>query len=810
MKVDDFSRPDGCSSVTSSSDKSRLWSVCQLLPALSLLIAGLLIFRKFLFGGAVLLYKDIGSDSLNVFYPYLVHLSDYIRLEGLPSWSFHVGMGQSLSYFTGYLIWQPIIWLSRELIPRALVFQHLFKILIAGLLFLRFLQLRGLNFPASLLGSFCLSFSAYMCMGSCWYTLADEVICFTFLLFAVEMAVTERRWIYMPLAIALASLVSVFHLYLSALLLCFYVSGRLLERFSWQPRAILRTCISLAATAALGLGVVAITSVSNFYALLNSPRGSGTTSLATALRSFPVFGLESRLHYITASLRPFANDILGTGSDFRGWRNYLEAPMTYCGLFCLLIFPQVFIKTNWPRRIFYALFLGSVVVGTVFPWFRYLFWAFQGDYYRTFSLFTIIGVVTFSMTAFSGYIKDRDLNLGILVATTFALLAILYLPLSELQAVINPSLRRVATILFIGYTLLLTIGQLLKRQRIAAWMILGLAIVELFYFDGITVASRPTVTKHELSERVGYNDQTIDAVRDIKASDESFFRISKTWGSGPAIHRSLNDAMVFGYYGTSSYSSFNNLNYIRFLLAVDAIDPSNWATETKWSNGLVRYPLLSTFACEKYLLTLDPVPFQMANQYEFVKRYGTIYLFRNTEFLPFGLSFSRYIDQDLFLKLPTTEKVRALLHSVVLSEKEAATLRGLSQMTIDRLHESISSTPAEDVIVERRASAFGIRSFSQTRIDGTIRLDRPSVLVFQTPFDLGWHAFVDGKPGAVLKVDIGLLGLPLETGEHQIELRYRPPFFYVGLPLSVISLAILGFALWRWPRLRLPRLGKRG
>ena len=101
---------------------------------------------RFLFGNAVLLYKDIGSDSVNSYYPDFVHLSNYIRSQGFPSWSFYVGMGQDLAYATGYLIWQPVSWLPSDLIAPALVFQHLGKVLIAGLFFFRFLQLRRLQF----------------------------------------------------------------------------------------------------------------------------------------------------------------------------------------------------------------------------------------------------------------------------------------------------------------------------------------------------------------------------------------------------------------------------------------------------------------------------------------------------------------------------------------------------------------------------------------------------------------------------------------------------------------------------------------
>ena len=112
------------------------WRI-SLLVALSLLIPGLVIFWPFLFGDAVLLYTDIGRDSLNSYYTDFVHLSNYIRTNGFPSWSFHIGMGQDLAYATGFLVWEPVTWLPARFIAQALVFQHLVKCLVAGLLFFR-------------------------------------------------------------------------------------------------------------------------------------------------------------------------------------------------------------------------------------------------------------------------------------------------------------------------------------------------------------------------------------------------------------------------------------------------------------------------------------------------------------------------------------------------------------------------------------------------------------------------------------------------------------------------------------------------
>jgi hypothetical protein len=774
------------------------------LIALVLLLVGVLVFRNFLLGDKVLLYKDIGADSVNDTYPCFVHLSDYIRHHGLPSWSFCAGMGQSLFYLTGNLIWEPIIWLPRELITRALVFQHLIKTLIAGLLFFRFLQLRGLNSCASLLGSLLLVFSSYMCMGSCWIINADEIVAFTFLLFSAEVAISTGRWLYIPIAIALIGLVTVFHLYLAALLLCFYVPARLVEQYDWRPLSVLPIGARIGAAALLGVGLAAVVCLGSLHSILNTPRGSGLiTNFTFGSAPAKVFHLESPVYYATAALRPFSNDIIGTGDKFRGWENYFEAPLTYCGLLPLLLFPQIFVSTMRRQRIIYALFLGLIIIPVVFPWMRWLFWLFRGGYFRAFSLFSIFGIIALSMTAFARYTERRALNFWILGGTLFVLLGFLSLPISGLQMLIDPGLRRVAAIFLILYATVLVTGQILKRQGIAGIILVIAAVIEVVYFDHVTV-NRSTVTKQELKERVGYNDETVDAVREAKAQDNGFFRINKTWGSGLANRISYNDAMVFRFYGTPSYSSFNNLDYIKFLIAVDAIPSDNVATDAQWSPGLLWEPLLSTFACEKYVVTTDLVQFDTADHYEFVKRYGSIYLFRNKAFLPFGITFVRYFPEDQFLQMPKWAKSQALLHAAVLSDKDVPGKAGLSPITLDELKQRMRETLVPDALAERRASAFNMRSFEETRIEGTIRLERQGILLFQMPFDAGWHALADGRTAPVIRVDAGLLGVLLGSGEHSVRLSYRPPLLYTGASFTLVSLSLFLLCIWRWPRIRLP------
>ena len=222
----------------------------------------------------------------------------------------------------------------------------------------------------------------------------------------------------------------------------------------------------------------------------------------------------------------------------------------------------------------------------------------------------------------------------------------------------------------------------MKKQELAAWFIVGLTAIELVQFDRITVSNRQSFKREEATSRVGHKGEIVEALRDIRAGDnERFFRVRKLHPSGSTLMFTVNDAMVFGYYGTSSYRSFNNVNFTNFLTAVNAIPP-NVVDAATWNAGLLHEPILSVFACEKYALVDNPLLLEGNMQYEFVRRYGEGYLFRNTHFLPLGLTFDRYVTEEAFLKLPGNEKPAVLLGAVVLSNEKEGEHQGLTKANL--------------------------------------------------------------------------------------------------------------------------------
>ena len=769
-----------------------------LATGLLLLCLGGAIFRNFIFGDGILLYRDIGRDSLYSYYTDFVHLSNYIRKDGFPSWSFHIGMGQDMAYSTGFLFWEPVSWLPARLIARALVYQHLVKTVVAGLFFFRFLTLRKTATPVAILGAMVVAFSAYMTLGSCWYLPAEEVLAFSAILLGVEIALASGRWLWLALAIAFTGMINPFYLYLTALLLCAYVPCRLISRDGWQPASILRQSLLLAAISLFGIALGAFVTLPFLNVVLNSPRGSGATNSLATLASFPIFGLESALHYLTALFRPFANDIFGTGDNFRGWQNYFEAPQSYCGLICLLLLPQAVLGGKARNRLLFFLFLLWLIIPTVFPWFRYLLWLFKDGYYRTYSLFCVLGLVTVAALVLNRYLRRGPFNLWLMLVWTASLVGLLYLPVAAWQNVFDGVLRNLVALYLVFYAIILIAGRLLQKERFAIYLVLVLVALELAHFNYLGVSRRDFVRKSELTDGIASDSATRAALSDLRRDDPSFFRLTVLRAGPTGAETISSEPMLLDYYSTGSYGSFNDNNYIRFLAAVEAL-PGSRESDTRWPVGLAGNFVLSLFGGEKYALVADPEPFQGAAQYELVRRYGDRYLFRNAFSLPFGLVYNRYLSESEFMRLPRERKEQALLAVAVLDDAAANAASRLPPIGTADVEKELSASFYPAIVEQRRASAFRLSSFTQNRITGDVRLDQNGILVLQSPYSSGWRAYQDGQPISTIRADIGLLGLPVQAGEHKIELRYRNPWLWMGTITSASAALLLLLARWRWP-----------
>jgi uncharacterized membrane protein YfhO len=78
-----------------------------------------------------------------------------------------------------------------------------------------------------------------------------------------------------------------------------------------------------------------------------------------------------------------------------------------------------------------------------------------------------------------------------------------------------------------------------------------------------------------------------------------------------------------------------------------------------------------------------------------------------------------------------------------------------------------------------------------------------AMLVLSEMFYPGWKATVNGRSSRIWKVDGGLRGVEVSSGDSAIEMHYAPASIYFGAVLTAIAFLIgcfFALSLWRSAR----------
>ena len=96
-----------------------------------------------------------------------------------------------------------------------------------------------------------------------------------------------------------------------------------------------------------------------------------------------------------------------------------------------------------------------------------------------------------------------------------------------------------------------------------------------------------------------------------------------------------------------------------------------------------------------------------------------------------------------------------------------------------------------NAINELKENAFTIEKFTDTYIKGTVTAtEEKNTLFFSIPYEKGWQVYVDGKKTSYKALYDAFVGIELDKGEHEIELKYSVPGLKLGACISSISLII--------------------
>jgi uncharacterized membrane protein YfhO len=80
-----------------------------------------------------------------------------------------------------------------------------------------------------------------------------------------------------------------------------------------------------------------------------------------------------------------------------------------------------------------------------------------------------------------------------------------------------------------------------------------------------------------------------------------------------------------------------------------------------------------------------------------------------------------------------------------------------------------------------------------------VSLDQAGWLVVSEQSYPGWEAFMDGNPTQIFTANAVMRAVYLEAGTHEVEFRFNPMSFRLGLIAAAIPLFVgLGYFLLSW------------
>ena len=770
-------------------NKYSLFVLCSLLTGILFIV-----FHEYIFFEKLYLFKGLASDSLNDTYPNYILISDYLRSDGIPKWSFRQGIGQGIFPFSFPDPFVSLLYLlGREYLAYGIAYMELVKIFLAGIIFYLFLKKRSLSVYVSVMGGLMYSFSSFMIIGSCWNLFSTEVVYLAFLLLAFEEFYQDHNWSLFPVAIALIAILQPFDLWLFGIFLFVYILVRHYEEHQSTGKLI-SFLFRIGILTLFGIAIGSFFFLSEIRLMLNSPRIGGASGyFGQLLSQFP--NLDSEIHYVTAIMRFFSSELLGPSNNYGGWYNFMEAPLFYCGLINLLLAPQFFQFLDYQNKRYYGTWFAFMISPVIIPFLRYSFWLFTGNYYRVYSFFVAIMFLFFSIQALHYILKYNRINRKLLLITLAVLLIVLYYPYNFLQHsdVLNDHLRNVITLFLFIYSGVLFFLPYSKNPLQLRLILLVVVCFELVIFSKMNVNERRALTAKEYTAKRGYSDYTGDAINYLKTIDKGFFRVSKNYTSGPTIDPSFNDSKIQGFRGTGSYHSFNQLYYVKFLAGMNIIDEKK-EDQTRWIIGLRNLPYLHSYIGVKYFLYKGGKPV-ISSIYDSLTTIGDVKIYRNKFSLPLSFTYTHHIPRREFNLLTPGQKEVTIYHAFILNDSIYPQYMKILPPYINSGYKIHSYQYFMEGVEKLKKDTLALSKFSNNNIKGTITLKERKMLFFSIPYSEGWSAKVDGMEQSPVRINIGFIGLLLQKGTHQIELTYTPPMFLPGAVISLVAICLYLFLI---------------
>lgn len=752
-----------------------------------LLIAVYFVYNDFIFLKKYAIFIDKnGSDSFTSTYTKFVHLKEMYLAQGFPKWSFEQGLGQNV--FAGCVtdIFITIAIFFTTNLYESLGFAIIAQLLCSGMCFYWLLREIKISGFSAVMAGFMYAFCGYVLLTMPFPNLTTDVYMLPVLMLAYERLEQKKSWWLMPIAVCYVVTLNAFSLFIMTIFLGLYILFRFFQGEDRSLSHFVALIGKLALLYLVGVLMSSFFSVNNLIQMIESPRVLGENSFFDKLKNADVLFVKFEAFFVTIN-RFFSNDIIGVGDNYKAityispisseGMNYFESPILFCGLLTLLLVPQAFVGLKKRQILPFSLFFGFHLLVLFVPYLRWLYYGFSIDYYRYVGLFMIVVMLIYAAYGLDNMMKKESFNYVILLITLGVLLSALYFIKFELVDVIDHDIQNRVAIFLCIYATILLLGFKTKLFRPALLVLLVfLVMAEEVVAGKTTLDSREYLSYKDKTKREKCFDYTQEAVAYINSIDSGFYRVVKPYYTISKVS-TLNDSKLYGFKSYCSYNSFNNLNYVKMLEKIGSVKIDKEIT-SRWI--MFYRPYTCRFLGVKYALTKQGADaFNLSEHPAFcdtIAAFNNISVLRLKKVYPLGITMDKMIpESDLDSMSYQEDRAFSLLKRVVVADSLMGKYPGLRYEKSEP--EPLTYNAINTYYEEVTADTLTLTQFNDTHFEGNISLKQPKMLILQFPYDKGWKATVNGESYPIEQVDIGLTGLYLSEGEHDIVFNYLPLYY---------------------------------
>lgn len=738
------------------------------------------------FTGGFFHYAGDFNDQMIPFYAYA---NDFIKQGGSFSWATDLGSG-FVNAYSYYCLGSPFFWLTilipARWMPFTMVPMLCLKFAVAGsgayLWMRRWVRSEEWSIVGGVLYAFC-GFNIYNIF---FYFFLDAPALFPYMLAALDDAVLDRKYGRFPFWAALNLLNNYFFFAGQAVFLIVYFVCMCVSK---RYRLTLRLFGRLAFETILGCAAGCVLLIPAGLSLLQNPR----TIDPFDGYGYLVYGKAQQYLAILYSAfvmpdAPYLTDMFNEG--ITKWTS-LSVYLPVVGIAAGLAFCRV-----WRRHPF-ARILKVCVVCAFVPVLNSAFYALNSSYYARWFYMPLLVLCAASVIALrTRPVRETEVPraLGQTALITLSAVAFALVPNTDedgnfVLGVVNNQYRFwglfVVSALGVGlFALLLRRG--LRHPRRFASMLLAGVLGFSFLYGTVHIS----IAKYAQWD----NDLEYPA---------------RTWGDVEEINALLPQD---GFYRIDAYECYNNMGIWLDKSCIQCFHSTAapHILEFYPSVGVTRdvsskpdtdlYALRGLLSVRYTLVPEDKIADWEADinkSWALVSSTDDYALYENQEWVPMGFIYDYYITPDRYDQIPEEERGQVLMKALLLTEEQVEEWGGsLEPLPDELLEERDYETYVQDC-ARRRSS--GVTGFTATRTGFTAlsSQEEATLVFFSVPYDDGFTATVNGESVPVLKVDNGLMAVPVPAGESEIVFTYRTPGLGLSVRISLSALVVYGaYLLW--------------